>query len=236
MKKISLMGRALLFITVLALPAFAFAAGVSDVTGGFKSIGEVVNSFTSNIVTALSTLFATMAMVAFFWGIVQYIWGIRDGNPEQRKKGNDFMIWGLVALFVMFSVWGIIRYAQGIFKIEGQNTIVIPSIDIQTGGTKTTPSATGLPPGAPTPFQPKSCNGVTYYSENDYLKGCTTLNNSGGSSPLGTGADCSGNSQCNSGLVCRNYTCKQPCSAYNNASACSQAQCSWSNSELSCSQ
>ena len=121
MKKISNTSKALLFIGLLSLPALALAAGETDIKAGFESVGGIVNSFTTNIVRALATLFATSAMVAFFYGIVQYIWGIRDGSPDKVSKGNTFMIWGMVALFVMFSVWGIVTYAQNIFGISDFN-------------------------------------------------------------------------------------------------------------------
>lgn len=123
--------------SVSAVPVFASAQGVTQVTSAFNGVGTIVNSFTTNIVTSLITLFATAAMAAFFYGIVQYIWGVREAKPDKVTAGNKFMVLGLVALFVMFSVWGIIIFTQNIFGIQGQNTIVIPKVQIQnsSGGT-----------------------------------------------------------------------------------------------------
>jgi hypothetical protein len=129
---------AIIFTSIAsAVPVFASAQGVTQVTSAFNGVGTIVNSFTTNIVTALITLFATAAMAAFFYGIVQYIWGVREAKPDKVTAGNKFMVWGLVALFVMFSVWGIIIFIQNIFGIQGQNTIVIPKVQIQnsSGGT-----------------------------------------------------------------------------------------------------
>lgn len=144
--------QALLLIGLIAAPTLLFAQGVGPevVTKGFSTLGGLVTSFTQTIVRSLATLFATAAMVAFFYGIVQYIWGIREGDQNKIKDGNKFMVWGLVALFVMFSVWGIINLAQRIFGIQGQNTIIIPSIELRNGasGPSNNPSA-GLPSGAP---------------------------------------------------------------------------------------
>ena len=159
--------RAVIFTSIVFMfSAVAFAA-VSQVTGGFEDIGGIVNSFTKNIVSTLGTLFATAAMVAFFYGIVQYIWGVRDGKPDKVTAGNKFMISGLVALFVMFSVWGIITYTQTIFGIQGRNTIVIPHFDIQAGtanpGTNpaTPPPNNGLPVAPPATTQPNRCDGLS---------------------------------------------------------------------------
>lgn len=69
-------------------------------------------------------------VVAFFYGIVEYIWGRRQGNIEKTKNGNQFMTWGLIALFVMFSVYGIIKFAQNIIMPGTDfNTITIPGIN-----------------------------------------------------------------------------------------------------------
>lgn len=146
----TLFRKALLLIGLISIPAITFAAtGAAEINAGFTSIGGVVTTFTQTIVRSLATLFATMAMVAFFYGIVQYIWGVRDGKPDKVSQGNTFMIWGMVALFVMFSVWGIVTYAQRIFGIEGKNTIVIPTINLGDGGDRggsgTSKASTGLP-------------------------------------------------------------------------------------------
>ncbi len=150
MKKITGV-KALLLISLMSVPFVALAAADTQVTKGFDSLGAIVTSFNKNVVSGLATLFATMAMVAFFWGIVQYIWGVRDGKPEKVSQGNSFMIWGLVALFVMFSVWGIVKYAQTIFGIEGQSTIIIPTIQIDGKSISPKPSPVGLPAPTPTP-------------------------------------------------------------------------------------
>jgi hypothetical protein len=159
MKKIPSM-RTLLLVVMMTVPMVALAAGgAAELDKGFGTIGEVVDSFTKNVVRALATLAATLAMAAFFWGIVQYIWGVRDGDSKKVKAGNQFMIWGLIALFVMFSVWGIVKYAQKIFGIT-DNTIVIPQIDLSpaTPRAPTPGSPSGLPSGGGASATPVDCS------------------------------------------------------------------------------
>lgn len=108
----------------------------TDVKAGFGTLKELIDEFTKSIVVSLGTLLMAGAVVIFFLGIVQYIWGLRQGNPEKVKTGNQFMLWGLVALFVMFSVYGIVKFAQGIFFKSGDvNTITIPEIKFNTSST-----------------------------------------------------------------------------------------------------
>jgi hypothetical protein len=105
------------------LPFSLYAQGVALVSNGFTNIGGLINSFTTNVVQALGTLALAAAVVVFFFGIVEYIWGVRNGDGAKAKTGSTFMIWGLVALFVMFSVWGIIYFAQTLFGIQGINSL-----------------------------------------------------------------------------------------------------------------
>lgn len=142
----------LLFICIvgiISIPTLVFAQdAAAQINKGFGTFGDIITRFTQTIVRSLATLFATAAMVAFFYGIVKYIWGIRDGDSTASTNGKNFMLWGLIALFVMFSVWGIINYAQGIFGIAGKNTIVIPQIEFGSGKKSVNPSGQGLPTGA----------------------------------------------------------------------------------------
>jgi hypothetical protein len=137
--------RTIIAVGLFVVPLAAIAqGGATDISGGFTTLGGLVETFTSSVVRAVAILFLTLAVVAFFWGIVEYIWGKRKGDPKAVNTGGMFMVWGLVALFVMFSVWGIVRYAQRIFGIEGNTTIQIPDVQFSTSGAvpATTP---GLP-------------------------------------------------------------------------------------------
>ncbi len=174
MKKTRNLGTFLL-VALMAVPLIALAqttvtpstSGVGSINSGLNQFGGIITTLTSSVVRALSTLFATAAMVAFFYGIVQYIWGIREGDEGRVQKGNVFLRWGLVALFVMFSVWGIVTYVQRIFGIENNNSIVIPQIQLNGGTT-----------GSPNPLQPTdgttywTCNGTRYNTEAAYLQAC----------------------------------------------------------------
>jgi hypothetical protein len=169
--------RALLLISLMAVPMIVLAqtSGVASINSGLNQAGGIITTLTNSVVRALSTLAATAAMVAFFYGIVQYIWGIREGNEDRVKKGNLFLRWGLVALFVMFSVWGIIIYVQRIFGIDNSNNIIIPTIQLQGGSTQT--NSNPLQPADGTVYW--TCNGTQYSTEAAYLQACPQNSTSG---------------------------------------------------------
>lgn len=118
MKKISFAG-------ILALtPFLALAETGGDAQGVLKTIGELVSSATP-IVVALALLY-------FFWGLATFI--LSSGDEEKRNKSRGVMIWGIIALFIIVSVWGLIGVVQETFDIKGDETINIPKVDL--GGSR----------------------------------------------------------------------------------------------------
>lgn len=127
---------ALLFITGSTLTVSA--QSTTGVQSGFKTLEGLINSFSQTVVVALGSLLMAGAVVIFFMGIVQYIWGLRSGDAGKAKVGSNFMLWGLVGLFVMFSVYGIVKLGQSIFfKDQDITTITIPKIKFDGAGGST---------------------------------------------------------------------------------------------------
>ena len=82
-------------------------------------------AFAGNILNSLIPLMIALALVGFFCGLVQYI--INQG--DNHDKGKSVMIAGLVALFVMVSVWGIIRLAQNTLGVSSGGTVDAPYVN-----------------------------------------------------------------------------------------------------------
>ncbi|MFA6270213.1 MAG: hypothetical protein WC657_03335 [Candidatus Paceibacterota bacterium] len=81
----------------LALPLTSFAA-LGNIDGLITDIGNIINKI-------IPIMFA-LALLGFFYGLVKYIFGKEDDKDAAKKT----MIWGVVALFVMASVWGLVRF------------------------------------------------------------------------------------------------------------------------------
>jgi hypothetical protein len=60
------------------------------------------------LINPLIALASALAVAIFFWGLVQYVYAA--GNSKTHAKGKDLILWGLLALFVLFSLWGIINF------------------------------------------------------------------------------------------------------------------------------
>jgi hypothetical protein len=77
-------------------------AGFVSAYGGGKTFAQLVG----DIVGAFNTIFPVLlalAVVLLFVGIIKYI-----RHQGEREKGTIIM-WSLIAIFVMLSMWGILR-------------------------------------------------------------------------------------------------------------------------------
>ncbi|MEA3398997.1 MAG: pilin [Patescibacteria group bacterium] len=88
-----------------------------------SSVGDVINLITCILLKSVIPLLFALATVAFVWGIIQYF--LNPGNEEKRKEGKQYLIWGLVGLFVMVSIWGLVGIIAGTF---GLDTVFIPQL------------------------------------------------------------------------------------------------------------
>ena len=70
------------------------------------------------------------ALVLFLFGIVRrFFWGGKDATD--RTDAGKYILWGIVALFVMVSVWGLVNVLRGSFNLDNSNIPVAPAIPVQ---------------------------------------------------------------------------------------------------------
>ncbi|OGI60558.1 hypothetical protein A2641_03430 [Candidatus Nomurabacteria bacterium RIFCSPHIGHO2_01_FULL_37_25] len=91
--------------------------------GPYPRFQDLVCYITTIINNAIIPLIFALAMVMFVWGVVQYV--IKSDEEAKKQKGKQFMLWGLIALTVMVSVWGLVEILGTTFGI---NTSFIPQV------------------------------------------------------------------------------------------------------------
>jgi FtsH-binding integral membrane protein len=77
----------------------------------FRSL--IVEQIVPFLQTYILPLFFSAAFLVFIFGIVKYIF--KGDSPDGRATGSKFMIAGLIGLFVMFSVWGLVALLTNFF-------------------------------------------------------------------------------------------------------------------------
>ncbi|MBU0611819.1 hypothetical protein KKA39_02220 [Patescibacteria group bacterium] len=91
-------------------------------------LGDLFSYITCIIGRSVIPLIFALATASFVWGVVQYV--INNNDEAKKAKGRQFMVWGIVALAVMVSVWGLVRIIGGTFGIEN----VIPQVNTANQG------------------------------------------------------------------------------------------------------
>jgi hypothetical protein len=72
------------------------------------SVKAFVGKISTEILNPLIALMFAVALMYFFYGIAAYIWN--PDNEDAREKGRIGMLWGIVGMFVMVSVFGIMWF------------------------------------------------------------------------------------------------------------------------------
>lgn len=91
MKKVIAFGLAL-------LPSIAFAAPITNVDSIFD--------FAMGILRSITVLLMAAAVVYFLYGVFQFIKA--SGDAESAAEGRNKIIYGIIGLFVMGSVYGLV--------------------------------------------------------------------------------------------------------------------------------
>ncbi len=47
-----------------------------------------------------------LAIAIFLYGLMEF--ALNADSDEKREKGKSHIVWGIVGLFIMFAVWGIV--------------------------------------------------------------------------------------------------------------------------------
>lgn len=77
---------------------------------------QTFRSFAGNIIDLLNkvaNLVIGIALLAFVFGAVKFI--ATAGDEKGRETGKQLMVWGILAIFLMFSVWGVVSIIQNTF-------------------------------------------------------------------------------------------------------------------------
>jgi hypothetical protein len=76
----------------------------------------IVQRLNDLIIRPLILLVFAGGFFLFMWGLVVFLWNSREG--EVATEGKQHMLWGIVGMFVMISVGGILSIILNTFGIN----------------------------------------------------------------------------------------------------------------------
>jgi hypothetical protein len=106
---------------MLAAP-FIASAQTDTVTVSQGIIGLI--QFANTALNDVIILFVTLAIVALFYGIIKYVYS----NAGKAKAASlTTIIYSIIAIFIMVSIWGIIHLLQSTFGVSSTDAAQAPS-------------------------------------------------------------------------------------------------------------
>lgn len=113
------LGMMMVFFVFIAIPQISLAFTLEDLAGFF--IVEIVN----NVII----LIIALAVAYFLWGVAKYI--LHSGDAKAREEGRNMIIYGIIAIFVMVSIWGFVNLLNATFfnPTSGFDNATLPDVE-----------------------------------------------------------------------------------------------------------
>jgi len=102
------------FISALVAPYFVRAASTLN----------TLMADATTFITSISKTGSLACVVIFFYGLAKFIYN--EGDAAKKEKSKAIMTWGVVGVFVLVTIWGIIGFIQlSVGNTSGPGTITI---------------------------------------------------------------------------------------------------------------
>lgn len=102
----------------------AFAPFIAFAVEDIQSLISVIGDILVNVVPLLIGI----AVIVFLIGVIRYVTVGRE-EEEKRASARNMMIYGIIGIFVMVSVWGLVNILGGTFDLnpDVQDPDLIPA-------------------------------------------------------------------------------------------------------------
>ncbi|HCB35382.1 MAG TPA: hypothetical protein DEP25_01935 [Candidatus Taylorbacteria bacterium] len=81
----------------------------------------------NSLINALIPFIVGLAVFVIIWGIFVYV--AQAGDEEKRVQARKFIVWGVIGVFFMLSVWGLVNILVNSINLEKTiNTSDIPRV------------------------------------------------------------------------------------------------------------
>ncbi len=117
------------FAVVLMFPFFLYAQSTIGLGNSGGGLCGIISIFLG-IFNALVVFLIALALVLFIWGVVRFI--ASQDDQSARESARHQMINGIIALFVIVSVWGLVTVLVETFDLRDTSAPFTPGV---TSGT-----------------------------------------------------------------------------------------------------
>lgn len=97
-----------------------------------ESTMNIMQRFDAFIITPAILIVFSLGFFLFIFGLVEFLWKLNEGGDN--KEGKQHMLWGIVGMFIMVSVWGILELLDNTFGLDFRNPDVSRANNITLPG------------------------------------------------------------------------------------------------------
>ncbi|MFZ3011720.1 MAG: hypothetical protein WA060_01840 [Minisyncoccia bacterium] len=81
-----------------------------------SSLNEFIANVDNMIINPLISFLFALAIAFFLYGVLEFV--MNQENEEAKTKGKSHMIWGVIGITIMMSVWGILGIVLNTLNIN----------------------------------------------------------------------------------------------------------------------
>jgi hypothetical protein len=85
-------------------------------SGEITSVNGVISKF-EELVNAAIPVLITLAVLYIIYAVVRYMIA---GNEEDKGKSKGMVGWGVLGLFIILSIWGLVNILVGTFSLDNK--------------------------------------------------------------------------------------------------------------------
>lgn len=78
-------------------------------------VDSVLKRLQDHIIGPIEMVVFSAGFLLFLWGLVKFLWNVGEGGDQ--TEGKQHMLWGLIGMFIMVSIWGIITLIDNTFNL-----------------------------------------------------------------------------------------------------------------------
>ena len=94
---------------------------LSPIVSGASGIIDFINKGNNILNSTVIPLCYSIALFYFGWGVEKYIRS--EGKGNAKEEGRKVMVWGVVAMFILLSISGIIVLIRKEIKLPEKNVL-----------------------------------------------------------------------------------------------------------------
>ena len=95
-------------LPILSLSLFPLFTSAQGFNLAGSTFGDVI-SYIIGLINLLIPILFALTFIIFFWGLSKYVIGA--GDEKVLKQGKEYMMWGILVLFILTSYMAIIGIA-----------------------------------------------------------------------------------------------------------------------------